>query len=314
VGDSIDWSTYTGPYIDVIAGPGFPLDEDEDEEPTVCTAPEVGAAAAPIDVAPYGNSAGFTPQAPPTASEEPQQPSVGRQVGIGVAQGVAEIFFHGANTVLLNSLTGGGYGGLLLGESMWAGYREEGLLGAFMAINPFASLGLAGAGTYAAITRGDNQEAGRRGVHAVAALAAVAVTVAGGVAAVINKSGGAGAGANSGAAGPARGGASSSSYVYQLVDDAGEPVYYGVSKHPEIRLGQHARRPEGPFRGMQIISEPLPLPQANALETSLIQQAHAEGSMIYNTASSSISPTAPIATPRTVTPTETMLNPRLYPR
>ena len=48
------------------------------------------------------------------------------------------------------------------------------------------------------------QEAGRRGVHAVAALAAVAVTVAGGVAAVLGKGGGAGAAADAGAAGAAK--------------------------------------------------------------------------------------------------------------
>lgn len=116
------------------------------------------------------------------------------------------------------------------------------------------------------------------------------------------------------AAPAATGRASSSTYVYQLVDELGESVYYGSSKHPLIRLGQHARRPEGPFRGMQIISEALPLPQARALETSLIQQARAEGRFIYNTAGASISPTAPIAIPLTIQPTETMLNPRLYSR
>ena len=57
------------------------------------------------------------------------------------------------------------------------------MLGAFMALNPFASLGLAGAATYAAISRGEHQEAGRKRAYAVAALAVVAATVAGGVAA-----------------------------------------------------------------------------------------------------------------------------------
>jgi RHS repeat-associated protein len=112
----------------------------------------------------------------------------------------------------------------------------------------------------------------------------------------------------------ASGGTSSSTYVYQLVDDLGEPVYYGISKNPMIRLGQHARRPEGPFRGMQIISDALALPQARSLETSLIQQARAEGRLIYNAAGSSISHAAPIATPPTILPIETILNPRLYPR
>jgi len=112
----------------------------------------------------------------------------------------------------------------------------------------------------------------------------------------------------------ARGGTSSSSYVYQLVDDAGEPVYYGISNNPVTRLGRHALEPPGPFRGMQVISGALPRPQALSLETSLIRQAQAEGRMIYNIAESSISPSAPIAVPPTTPPTHTMLNPVLYPR
>lgn len=79
-----------------------------------------------------------------------------------------------------------------------------------------------------------------------------------------------------------RGAESSSSYVYQLVNEAGEPVYYGISNNPLVRLGQHARTPPGPFSGMQVISKGLPLAQAQALETSLIQQANAEGRLIYN--------------------------------
>jgi hypothetical protein len=108
-------------------------------------------------------------------------------------------------------------------------------------------------------------------------------------------------------------GVTASSYVYQLVDDSGEAVYYGITNNPVVRLGQHARRARGPFRGMQVISEPLPLPQAQALETSLIQHAQAEGRLIYNSAGSSISPTAPVATPQTIWPNQTLLNPKLYP-
>jgi hypothetical protein len=65
---------------------------------------------------------------------------------------------------------------------------------------------------------------------------------------------------------------------------------------------------------MQVISEALPRPQALSLETSLIQQANAEGRFIYNIAGSSISPSAPVAVPPTLLPTHTMLNPALYPR
>jgi hypothetical protein len=65
---------------------------------------------------------------------------------------------------------------------------------------------------------------------------------------------------------------------------------------------------------MQLISEPLPLPQAQALETSLIQQAGAEGRFIYNIAESSVPRVAPLLdVPRTITPLKTLLNPKLYP-
>lgn len=112
----------------------------------------------------------------------------------------------------------------------------------------------------------------------------------------------------------ASGGATLSSYVYQLVDDAGEVVYYGITKNPATRLGRHALNPPGPFRGMQVISEALPRAQAMSLETALIRQAKAEGRFIYNIADSSISSRIPIAVPRTIQPTHTMLNPALYPR
>jgi RHS repeat-associated protein len=108
------------------------------------------------------------------------------------------------------------------------------------------------------------------------------------------------------------GGASSSSFVYQLVDGAGEPVYFGLTNNPAVRVAQHGRMPPGPFSGMQVISDPLPLPQAQALETSLIGQAHAEGTFIYNLSPTSISPTAPVAVPPTIFPSLTLLNPKIY--
>jgi hypothetical protein len=99
------------------------------------------------------------------------------------------------------------------------------------------------------------------------------------------------------------------------VDQAGDPVYYGITNNPTIRVGQHARFPPGPFQGMQVISEPLPLPQAQALETSLIQQALSEGRTIYNIADSSLPQIAPgIAVPQMTRPMETLLNPRQYGR
>jgi hypothetical protein len=110
-------------------------------------------------------------------------------------------------------------------------------------------------------------------------------------------------------------GASSSSYVYQLVDHGGDAVYYGLTNNPAVRLAQHAALPPGPFAGMQVISEALPLPQAQALETSLIQGAGAQGRLIYNIAETSVPKVAPfLEVPPTVSPLQTLLNPRLYPR
>ncbi len=100
-----------------------------------------------------------------------------------------------------------------------------------------------------------------------------------------------------GAARALRAGGVGSSYVYQLIDDAGEPVYYGVAGDPAVRLGRHALQPPGPFRGMQVISGPLPPPQALILETSLIHQARAEERFIYNIADTSLSPPVLIRCP-----------------
>ncbi len=108
-------------------------------------------------------------------------------------------------------------------------------------------------------------------------------------------------------------GATSGSYVYQLVDEAGDAVYYGISNEPARRLAEHALDGVIPFNGMQVISEAEPLAQAQALETSLIQQANAEGRTIYNVVPQSISPLAPVQVPQTVVPSQTLLNPKLYP-
>jgi predicted GIY-YIG superfamily endonuclease len=103
-----------------------------------------------------------------------------------------------------------------------------------------------------------------------------------------------------------------STYVYRLVDDAGEAVYYGITNDPARRLAEHAAEQAFPFNGMQVISEAQPLAQARALESSLIQQAVAEGRTIYNVATNSISPLIPVLVPPTVVPGQTLLNPWLY--
>jgi RHS repeat-associated protein len=59
------------------------------------------------------------------------------------------------------------------------------------------------------------------------------------------------------------------SRVYQLVDELGEPWRAGETVDARSRLNAHAREFGRSFRGMQIVSNPLPLPQARALEASL---------------------------------------------
>jgi hypothetical protein len=65
---------------------------------------------------------------------------------------------------------------------------------------------------------------------------------------------------------------------------------------------------------MQVISDAVPRPQALSLETSLIQEARAAGRPLYNIVETTISPPSAIAVPPTVVPTQSMLNPALYPR
>lgn len=106
-------------------------------------------------------------------------------------------------------------------------------------------------------------------------------------------------------------------HVYQLVDETGEAVYYGVSKDPAKRLLWHAKNPKGPFNGMQVVSELLPPPQALALETSLIREARAEGRVLYNAVEDTLAATGfatevPIATGLFKQPTVTLLNPAVY--
>ena len=109
------------------------------------------------------------------------------------------------------------------------------------------------------------------------------------------------------------GGGARSTYVYQLVDEAGDPVYFGISKDYRIlrRLNEHSEAWfVGGFRGMQIISEPLYEVEAKLLETQLIQAFEP----IFNTAESSIrAPFWPIFTPTPTRPSATMLNPALFP-
>lgn len=107
-----------------------------------------------------------------------------------------------------------------------------------------------------------------------------------------------------------------STVVYQLVDEAGEAVYYGVSKQYRLftRLGEHAKKFGGNFRAMQVISGPLLQQEALLLESELIST----NGPILNTFESSITSPMDLSmdlfVPKTVPPTKSMLNPALYRR
>ncbi len=104
-------------------------------------------------------------------------------------------------------------------------------------------------------------------------------------------------------------------FVYQLVDDVGEAVYYGVTDNPGVRLGGHVEEFGNGFRGMQVISRGVPEAQGRALETSLIEGAKAAGRPIWNIAETSNfkgAAASGIEIPSTIGPSQTMLNPAIY--
>ena len=114
----------------------------------------------------------------------------------------------------------------------------------------------------------------------------------------------------------AGGGSGSNSVAYQLVDEAGDAVYYGKTRVSELgnTIRRHSVDPPGPWNGLQVISEQVAEHQAFALETSLIESAIAQGRTIYNVAKRSISAanTQGIAVPRVVQPKQSFLNRALY--
>jgi hypothetical protein len=56
----------------------------------------------------------------PTESEEPGEPNIAGEVGIGVAEGVGGLLFNAGKTLVLNALTLGAYSTYELGVSIWA--------------------------------------------------------------------------------------------------------------------------------------------------------------------------------------------------
>ncbi|NUQ78917.1 MAG: hypothetical protein HUU21_35780 [Polyangiaceae bacterium] len=72
-------------------------------------AAEDGATLPPIDVGVIGNSAGLTPQEPPTSTELPRSGGdIALDMGLGIADGLFDLTVGVGTTLLLNAVTRGG--------------------------------------------------------------------------------------------------------------------------------------------------------------------------------------------------------------
>jgi hypothetical protein len=293
-------------HVWVFGEPRKPRAPEPEREPEKSA--DVGAWNPPTDLRPIGNSAGYSPEPPPTATELPNGVGPVSRSLQGGLDAINLITWEATKFALLNTATLGGYATFQLWGSILQGYMEMGPVGAINAINPLYHIGKGGAQTYLHAARGDYRAATCAGVLTGVTMAATIGGVMQGLASLAGKPPTGAGFASSGG----QGGAAPGRYVYQLVDEVGDPVYYGISNNPLRRLGEHASDPPGPFRGMQVISDPLPNAQARSLETSLIQQAQSEGRWIYNESPVSISPLNPVETPLTVPPNATLLNPKLY--
>ena len=78
--------------------------------------------------------------------------------------------------------------------------------------------------------------------------------------------------------------------VYQLVDDAGSPIYYGKTQTTRFAstLRRHSFVNPKPFSGLQILAEGLTETEALSLESHLINQGTSSGQQLLNVQSKSI--------------------------
>jgi RHS repeat-associated protein len=65
--------------------------------------------------------------------------------------------------------------------------------------------------------------------------------------------------------------ASDKEHVYQLVDEEGNVVYYGISNDPERRYREHAADPDKDFARMEVLTDALSHNDARNLESALIR-------------------------------------------
>jgi hypothetical protein len=162
--------------------------EEDPREPA-----EVGATSPPTDMNVWGKIAPFLPPAPPIDLDEDTRRAFDRagELMIGAAEGTGEIALNIARDTVLNAATFGGYGVYKLGEALWNGYKEDGVLGAANSVNPLFHFVIAGIDTtLAAIAANrDYRALGAGGVKTLALGAAAVVAIAYGVGAVVESAG-----------------------------------------------------------------------------------------------------------------------------
>ncbi|WCQ97075.1 hypothetical protein NQZ70_09866 [Sorangium sp. Soce836] len=134
---------------------------------TNTVAAATGGAMPPIDVSTTGSASGYVPEPVSTAPEHTGAGTVVGQSLLGAAEGTGELALGLAQSVVLNTITLGGYGTYALGRAMWDGYQQGGFLGAINAVNPLYEIGRNGADTALAINREDYQAAGAAGVKTI---------------------------------------------------------------------------------------------------------------------------------------------------
>jgi hypothetical protein len=219
---------------------GSPLDADDPSE-----AADAGAVVAPIDVQTYGNTAGITPERQPTAPA-PDLRLVERiaDLGMGVADGQSAIVTEIAEQAVLNALTFGGYGTYKLGEALWAGYKEDGLLGAVNAVNPLFQIARGAADTYLAIERDDYRAAGAAGVKTVVTAVATASGAANGLKALAGRGGAVSGAARGGAPTLRNGHLAGKTHPKTGIpfDEQGFPDFSGITK-VEVKIEFTGSRP-----------------------------------------------------------------------
>jgi RHS repeat-associated protein len=177
------WTPWPGPPLHVTITPG--IDEDAAVEGPL-EAAEAGASSVPLDVAATGNVAGAVPQPSPVGNVLPRGVSNTIDFILGVHDAADEFAYNAGKTLALNALTFGGYGTYQLGNTLWNGYQEDGVLGALNAVNPAALIKEGWNRTLDQIDKGDYRAAGREGGRTAVIIGSTAISVAAITAAVVN--------------------------------------------------------------------------------------------------------------------------------